>query len=117
MQDTTTPDDELDRIILESLSSDFEPFESLVSGIIDRRADSRAIFSVDQIRLSLLRSIANRLVGAYIIHAEPPFVSSVCVSLETVDTRWFYVTEEGRRYLRALVERQATMVDKIQGTS
>ena len=91
--------DELDRIILEVVSCDIEPFESVVSKLSQW-------FHTDQIQSSLLCNTMNGLIGAYIIHADPPYITAVSVSAGTIDRFWFHITESGTKYLRAAVGKQ-----------
>jgi hypothetical protein len=87
---------ELDQIILEVVSDDFEPFESVVSKLSHRCIGIQQQFHIDQIKSSLLCITVNRLVGAYLIHADPPYVTAVNVSADTIDRYWFHLTESGR---------------------
>jgi hypothetical protein len=91
--------DELDRVILEVVSDDFEPFESVVSKLAHRSIGIQPQFHIDQIQRSLLRNTVNRLVGAYLIHADPPYMTAVSVSAGTIDRYWFHITESGMKYL------------------
>ena len=95
--------DELDRIILEIVSDDFEPFESVVSKLSPRYIGIQPQFQIDQVKSSLLGNTVNRHVGAYLIHADPPYVTAVQVSADTIDRYWFHITESGRKYLRVVV--------------
>lgn len=88
---------ELDQIILEVVSDDFEPFESLVSKLSRRYIGFQQRFHVDQIKSRLLRNTVNGLVGAYLIHADPPYVTAVNVSADTIDRYWFHLTDSGRK--------------------
>jgi hypothetical protein len=72
--------DELDRIILEIVSDDFEPFESVVRKLSHRSIGIQPQFHIDQIQKSLLGNTVNRLVGAYLIHADPPYMTAVSVA-------------------------------------
>jgi hypothetical protein len=96
---------ELKRIVLEAVSEDYESFESLVQKLsclndaVDERSD------IDQIEHSLLSSVENHLVGAYLIHADPPYATAVPADLETIRRCWFFITEEGRAYLCSLCQK------------
>ena|SRR3974390_954378 len=93
---------ELKRMVLEAVSEDYESFESLVQKLsclndaVDERSD------IDQIEHSLLSSVENHLVGAYLIHADPPYATAVPADIETIRRCWFFITEEGRAYLCSL---------------
>jgi len=93
---------ELDRVVLEAVSEDYRSFESLVS-----KLSQSADFLVSDIEQTLLSAIGKNLVAAYLIHADPPYATKVGASSETIRRYWFCITEEGREYLRRLVEKQA----------
>ncbi len=90
---------ELKRIVLEAVSEDYESFESVVrklsrmNKIIDGRHDA------DRVERSLLCSVASRLVGAYLIHADPPYATEISADLDTARKCWFHITDEGKDYL------------------
>lgn len=95
---------ELDRIMLETVSEDYQSFEALVSKlslVIDIE------FGMIEVERLLLSSIANRLVAAYLLHADPPYVTEVGAEPDTIRRYWFCITDEGREYLRRLPRVQA----------
>ena len=94
---------ELDQIILEVVSDDFESFESVVSKLSRRYIGFQQRFHMDQIKSRLLCNTVNGLVGAYLIHADPPYVTAVKVSADTIDRYWFHLTDSGRKYHRVVV--------------
>ena len=55
----------------------------------------------------LLGAIANHLVSAYLLHADPPYATEVGADAETIQRYWFGITEEGREYLRQLLPKQS----------
>lgn len=93
---------ELDRVVLEAVSEDYQSFEAVVS-----KLSQITNFVVTDIERVLLSSIANNLVAAYLIHADPPYATEVGASSETIRRYWFCITEEGRQYLHQLIEKQA----------
>jgi hypothetical protein len=97
---------ELDQIILEVVSDDFESFESVVSKLSGRCIGFQPRIHMDQIKSRLLCNTVNGLVGAYLIHADPPYVTAVNISADTIDRYWFHLTESGRRYHRVVVGEQ-----------
>lgn len=52
-------------------------------------------------QVALLALISNGLVGDYMIHANPPYVSAVEPNLDTIERYWFAVTERGEKFLQA----------------
>ena len=97
---------ELDQIILEVVSDDFESFESVVSKLSRRCIGFQPRILMDQIKGRLLCNTVNGLVGAYLIHADPPYVTAVNISADTIDRYWFHLTGSGRRYHRVVVGEQ-----------
>jgi hypothetical protein len=90
---------ELKRVVLEAVSEDYESFESVVEKLsrpnhaVDDGCDP------DQIERSLLCSIENHLVEAFLIHADPPYATAVAANMDTIRRCWFFITDEGREYL------------------
>ena len=92
---------ELDRVVLEAVSEDYQSFEAVVSKL------SQANCGIAEIQRVLLSSIANKLVAAYLLHADPPYATEVGTDSENISRYWFCITEEGRRYLDRQVRKQA----------
>jgi len=92
---------ELDRVVLEAVSEDYQSFEAVVSKL------SQANCGIAEIQRVLLSSIANKLVAAYLLHADPPYATEVGADSENISRYWFCITEEGRRYLDRQVRKQA----------
>ena len=90
---------ELDRVILEAVSDDYESFESIVSKLSH---PGYVICGISEIEHSLLGFIANNLVGAYLIHADPPYATAVGANIDTVRRYWFFITDKGKAYLHTL---------------
>ena len=88
---------DLDRMVLEAVSQDYVPFESIV-----RKLKDRDVTTSDTIRTSLLGLVASNQVGAYLLHAEPPFYTAVTATEVTLDRFWFFITEEGEQSLRSM---------------
>jgi hypothetical protein len=90
---------EFDRVVLEAVSEDYASFESVVSKLSRLDSPIFGLCEMDRIERSLLSSIANNLVSAYLIHAEPPYATIVDGKLDSVRSYWFCLTEEGKAYL------------------
>ena len=103
---------ELNRMVLEAVSRDFEPFESLVSQLSVGQACSRGKSYIDRIESNLLESIADEHIRAYLIHADPPYVTTVEVNSDTVRRYWFLITEKGKKFLQELLEREASALER-----
>jgi hypothetical protein len=97
---------ELDRVVLEAVSDDYLSFESLVSKLSESNLAHDAVLDIERM---LLSAISNHLVGAYLIHADPPYATEVGANPETIRRYWFCITDEGREYLRRLPSRHGTI--------
>jgi hypothetical protein len=101
---------ELDRVVLEAVSEDYQSFESIVS-----KLSQFADIVVADIERTLLSCIADNLVAAYLIHADPPYATEVGASSETIRRYWFCITEQGREYIGRLIEKQAVERRRVLG--
>ncbi len=96
---------EFDRVVLEAVSEDYESFESVSSKLSRLNLPICPICGIDLVvERSLLSNIANHLVAAYLLHAEPPYATAVGTNLDTVRRYWFCITEEGKEYLQGSPE-------------
>jgi hypothetical protein len=86
---------DLNRTILEVVLRDFESFESIVSKIF-RSSDDE---SSDKVRRGLRSLLEDGLVGAYLIHAEPPYTTPVNPEPDHMQRYWYTITAQGRRLL------------------
>jgi hypothetical protein len=99
----TTGMHEIDRVVLEAVSDDYQSFESVVRKLSRAQAGAWALMDVERV---LLISIAHNLVAAYLIHADPPYATEVGADSSNIRTYWFCITEEGRRHLGRLAHTQ-----------
>ena len=95
---------EIDRVVLEAVSEDYESFESVVSKLSRGQHHTCRISEIER---SLLTAIANNFIRAYLIHADPPYTTAVGANSDTVRRYWFCITEEGKRYLHGVARRQS----------
>jgi len=95
---------ELDRVLLEAVSEDYQSFESVVSKLSQA---NQVAYGVPEVERMLLSSIADHLVAAYLIHADPPYATEVGVDPDTIRRYWFCITEQGREYLRGSPRKQS----------
>ena len=99
---------DLDRMILGAVLHDFEPFELIVS----RVSGTDAEYVSDQIERGLVSLLGGGLVGAYLIHAEPPYVTAVAPEPDKLQRYWYMITEEGRRLLQPESEPRAGVLQQ-----
>ena len=97
---------ELDRVVLEAVSDDYQSFESLVSKLSRSQGPHYRAVEIERM---LLSAIANHLVSAYLIHADPPYATEVGANAETIRRYWFCITEEGRDFLRRPFPKQTVL--------
>jgi hypothetical protein len=94
---------ELDRIVLQAVSEDCESFDTVVSKLSRLGSFISGTCDIDKVERSLLSSVANRLVEAYVIHADPPYATAVNADTDSVRRYWYCLTEAGRQHLRGIL--------------
>ena len=92
----TASSHELYLVILKAVAEDYQSFESIVSQA--SIADPAYGLGVET-EQTLLSLVATNLVGAYLLHADPPYATPVDATPEMIRTYWFCITKEGRTYL------------------
>ena len=101
--------DELDRLVLSAVGDDFVTldfiFDKLVSaeGSFADRVDPEVIYS------RLLNLLADKLINAYLLHADPPYITPVEIGRDTLATSWFYITQRGRKCLANNLRRHGSL--------
>jgi molybdopterin synthase catalytic subunit len=85
-------------MVLDAVADDYEDFEMVVSEITGWTKSWLEKPDVEQIERALMKSIADREIGAY-EYSEPSFRSLTAVDSATFRTRWFYITEKGKQKL------------------
>lgn len=95
---------ELDRVVLEAVSEDYQSFEAVVSKLSQENEDYEDVADIERV---LLRSIANSFIAAYLLHADPPYATEVGADSGHIRRYWFCITEKGREYLGRLIREQA----------
>jgi len=98
-------DDELDRMILGVVSRDFEPLESILSKL----ARSGAEANDSDIERRLVSLVADKFIGGYLLHAEPPYLTEVEINEVTIYEAWFYITTKGKKLLNKSSDRPETV--------
>jgi hypothetical protein len=91
--------DALDRLLLGAVGDDFVSLESIVEklsrpgGPVFGKLDSETIYS------RLLTLVSEKLINAYLLHADPPYITPVSMNPGCLPTSWFYITQRGRKCL------------------
>jgi hypothetical protein len=96
--------DQFELALLEVVFNDLEPFESIESKLSPQQTASGETFDI---RTILLRSITDDLVGAYLLHAEHPYVTAVEAHPDTIHRYWYCITSRGKRRLQNLREKDS----------
>jgi hypothetical protein len=73
---------------MEVISRDFEPFEAIVSKV-SGRSDHDAS---DEVLIGLRELLADGLVGAYLIHTDPPYATPVDPEPDNMNCYWYTIT-------------------------
>ncbi len=84
---------DLNRMILEIVLRDFESFESIVAKLSKANPEVGS----DEVKALLLALLADDLLGAYLIHADPPYFTPVDATPDTIELYWLLITEEGKK--------------------
>ena len=95
---------ELDRVILEAVSEDYQSFEAVVSKLSQENDRYDNATDIERV---LQRSIASNFIAAYLLHADPPYATEVGANSDNIRRYWFCITEKGREYLGRMVREQA----------
>lgn len=99
---------DLNRMILEIVLRDFEPFESIVAKLSEAHPE----VGTDEVKGLLLALLADDLLGAYLIHADPPYFTAVDVTPDSIEWHWLLITEEGKKRLQAPSNSQAGVLQE-----
>lgn len=91
--------DELDRAILSAVSEDFEPLEAIVRKVSIPEGRFPELAEPGRLDTRLISLIADKLISAYFLHADPPFITPVDMRYEKLTRTWFLITERGRTCL------------------
>jgi hypothetical protein len=99
--------DELDRLVLGAVGDDFVTLDY----IIDKLGSPDNIFAgkVELIYSRLLNLLADKLINAYLLHADPPYVTPVEIGRAALATSWFYITQRGRKCLANNLRRRGSL--------
>lgn len=88
--------DHLNRMILELVLRDFEPFEAIACEVSKSSSDE----GFEGIRDGLRILLARGFVDAFLIHIEPPYATLVDPQPDEMERYWYTITPAGRKYLQ-----------------
>jgi hypothetical protein len=91
--------DDLDRLILAAVSDDFMTLEFIADKLFKPVGGVPARLDAGTIQSRLLSLISDKLINAYLLHADPPYITSITIGYDALSTSWFYITQRGRKCL------------------
>jgi len=91
--------DELDRLVLGAVGDDFVTLDHIVTRLAARDGRIAGKLDLGLLHRRLVDLITDRLINAYLLHADPPYLTPVKVNSSTLLTSWFYITQRGRKCL------------------
>ena len=91
--------DELDHLILAAVGDDFMTLEFIAEKLLAPAGAIPGKLDVKSLQARLLKLITNKLINAYLLHADPPFITPIQIDYEALPTSWFYITQRGRKCL------------------
>jgi hypothetical protein len=104
--------DELDRLILATVGDDFVTMEF----IVEKLCGTEARLDVGNLRGRLFDLLADKLVNAYLLHADPPYITPVQIDSDALLTCWFYITQRGRKCLANSARKHSQIQHKGAGS-
>jgi hypothetical protein len=110
--------DEFDRMILAAVCDDFVTLEFIADKLFKPASGVHTKLDAGTVQSRLFSLISDKLINAYLLHADPPYITSIDIGHEGLATSWFYITQRGRKCLgnasrkSARVPRRGTGPDK-----
>jgi hypothetical protein len=98
---------EMDRLLLEAVSNDFEQFDSILDQLTKWNEVFRT-FDRKQIECELLSLLELGYIKVYLLSPNAPHVTEVDSITDDLSAYWFYITGRGKEVLG---------VDRFAGTS
>lgn len=101
--------DGLDRLLLSAVGDDFVTLESIVEKVSGSNGPAFGKLDSESVYSRLLTLVADKLINAYLLHADPPYITPVNTNLACLPTSWFYITQRGRKCLANGVRRRVAL--------
>ena len=101
--------DEMDRLILAAVCDDFMTLEFIVGELSKKVPGISGRHGSLHLQAHLLNLISDKLINAYLLHAEPPYITPIEISYKGLAASWFYITQRGRKCLRNSADLHATV--------
>jgi hypothetical protein len=91
--------DELDQLILTAVCDDFMTLEFIADKILRPAGGNPGKYDAGVLQSRLMTLISDKLINAYLLHADPPYITPISIGPDALGTSWFYVTQRGRKCL------------------
>src|SRR6266567_3818643 len=104
--------DELDRLVLAAVCDDFVTLESIIDKLSGPGVGIAGKLDAGILHCCLFDLIADKLVSAYLLHADPPYITPVEIGDDALPTCWFYITQRGKKCLANSARQQARLQHK-----
>jgi len=105
MEVTMRLTDEMDHLILAAVGEDFMTLEFIADKVLPPVSGPGKL-DAKNLQTRLLNLIKSKLINAYLLHADPPFITPIEIGYDALPTSWFYITQRGRKCLSNLSGRQ-----------
>jgi len=94
---------DIDRLVMRACADDYEEFSMIVSEIEKWTTGDPNAPTIRQIQEALIQSITNRDIDAFEVADCELRLTSILPDLETIGELWFYVTEQGRKWVQGVI--------------
>ena len=95
---------EINRLVMEACADDYEEFSMIVSEIEKWRNGDPNAPTIHQIEEALIQSIENKDIEAFEENDCRLCLTTVLPDHETISRLWFYVTGQGKKWVREMCE-------------
>src|SRR5258708_32162088 len=89
--------DELDHLILPAVGDDFMTMEFIADKLLTPASGIPGKLDAKSLQTRLLKLITDKLINAYLLHADPPFITPVNIGHDALPTTWPYITKRARK--------------------
>jgi hypothetical protein len=93
---------EVNRLVMEACANSYEEFNMIVSEVGRWTNGDPNAPTMRQIEEALVQSIANKEIQAFEVHDCERHLTTVQPDHETISDLWFYVTEQGKKWVQQM---------------
>jgi hypothetical protein len=101
---------ESNRLVMEACADDYEEFSMVVSEIEKCTNGDPNAPTISQIEEALVQSVANKDIEAFEVHDCRLRLTPVQPGHETISELWFFVTEQGKKWVQEMCEIESNVV-------